>query len=162
MDTKDWIRFSLSSADFIVDAYLGDIKEAEMFARAVPGTNHLAWQIGHLISSERWLADKAAPGKMPELPAGFAEKHNKETAAIDDPASFLNKEEYLKLRKEVRAGTLALIDSLSPADFDKPVEKVPPMLKNAAQTLHFIGAHWTMHAGQWAVLRRKLGRAPLF
>jgi hypothetical protein len=24
------------------------------------------------------------------------------------------------------------------------------------------GSHWMMHAGQWAVLRRKLGRPPLF
>lgn len=162
MDTKDWIRFSLSTADFIVDSYLGDITPAEMLVRPVPGANHLAWQLGHLIGSERWLADKAAPGKVPALPAGFAEKHTKETAAIDDPAAFLSKEEYLKLRKEVRANTLAVVDSLTAADFDKPVEKVPPMLKTAGQTLHFIGPHWIMHSGQWVVLRRKLGRAPLF
>ncbi|MHC4880033.1 MAG: DinB family protein, partial [Planctomycetota bacterium] len=30
----------------------------------------------------------------------------------------------------------------------------------AAFSLH--GSHWLMHAGQWAVLRRKLGREPLF
>jgi hypothetical protein len=24
------------------------------------------------------------------------------------------------------------------------------------------GSHWLMHAGQWAVIRRQLGRKPLF
>lgn len=162
MDSKEWIRYSLSSADFVVDAYLQDITPAEMFVRPVPGINHLAWQLGHLIGSERYLADRAAPGKVPALPAGFAEKHNKETAAIDDPAAFLTKEEYLKLRKEVRANTLALVDQLTLEELRQPVEKVPPMMKTAEQTLHFIGPHWVMHAGQWVVIRRKLGRAPLF
>lgn len=162
MNSKDWIRHSLQSSDFLVDAYLADITPAEMLARPVPGANHIAWQIGHLIASEWYLADKALPGKVPALPSGFAQKHNKETAAIDDPAAFLSKEEYLKLRKEVRANVLALVDKLTDEELQKPVEKVPPMVKTVEQVLHFIGPHWVMHAGQWSVIRRKLGRAPLF
>jgi hypothetical protein len=33
---------------------------------------------------------------------------------------------------------------------------------NVAGIFLMQGTHWTMHAGQWAVIRRKLGRAPLF
>ena len=31
-----------------------------------------------------------------------------------------------------------------------------------ATMLALAGTHWLMHAGQWAVVRRQLGRPPLF
>jgi hypothetical protein len=162
LDIKQAIKANLASADFIVNGYLADLTPAEMLARPVPGANHIAWQVGHLIASERYLADKAAPGKAPALPEGFAERHKKDTAGNDRPEDFLSKDEYLKVWKDVRNGTLAVVDSLSAGDFDQPVTGVPPMLKTVGETLLFVATHWVMHAGQWAVTRRKLGRAPLF
>lgn len=162
MELKQAIRFSLEAADFVVQSYLKDLTDAELLVRPVPGANHIAWQLGHLIAAESYLADKAAPGKGPALPAGFADKHKKDTAGSDDPKAFLTKEEYLRLYKQVREGTLALVEKLTAEELQRPTEKTPPMVKTAWQALQFIGAHWAMHAGQWAVTRRKLGRAPLF
>ncbi|HEX5103104.1 MAG TPA: DinB family protein [Pirellulaceae bacterium] len=162
MDARQAILANLASADFTVDGYLADIQPAEMLARAVPGSNHLAWQIGHLIQSERYLAERCQPGSICPLPAGFEARHKKETAGSDNPADFLSKEEYQRIRGQVRADVSKLIESLKPEDLDKPVDKVPPFLKTVGQTLLFLGPHWLMHAGQWAVIRRKLGRPPLF
>lgn len=162
MDIKQAIKANMAAADFMVNAYLADLTPEEMLARPVPGANHTAWQVGHLITSECYLVDKAVPGKAPALPAGFAEKHKKDTAGNDRPEDFLSKEEYLKIFQDVRNGTLSAVESLSDADFDKPATGVPPMLKTVGDTLLFIPMHWVMHAGQWAVTRRKLGRAPLF
>ncbi len=163
MDIKQAVTSSLAPSDFLVDAFLADMTPAELLARPCNGANHIAWQVGHLIASERYLVDKVAPNKMPPLPAGFAEKHNKQTAGIDDPKSFLAKEEYLRLKKEVRAATLKVVSELSPEDFDRPITGgIPPFLKTAGEVLLFLGSHWIMHAGQWSVTRRSLGRAPLF
>ncbi len=32
--------------------YLGDLTDADIMVRAIPDTNHIAWQLGHLIQSE--------------------------------------------------------------------------------------------------------------
>jgi hypothetical protein len=163
MDAKQSIRSSLAHADMIVDAYLADLAPKEMLARAVPGSNHIAWQLGHLISSERYIIDKALPGSLPPLPAGFDDRHSDAKAASDDPSSFLSKDEYRRIARDVRASVLALLDSLSPADLDRPVTGgLPPTVKTVGDAFLFLGPHWLMHAGQWAVLRRSLGRKPLF
>ncbi len=163
MNAKDAIRTSLSIADFMVESYLTDITPQELLIRPAPEANHLAWQLGHLISAEYRLVEAAAPGSMPALPPGFAERHTKDTANSDNTSDFLSKDEYLRVAKTVRAGTLAALEKLSDADLDRPVTgRVPPFVKCAGDCFVTVGTHWVMHSGQWVVLRRKLGRARKF
>lgn len=164
MDSRQAILAGLSQADMIVNGYLADLSPQEMHTRACNGNNHIAWQLGHLIGSEHYLVDKVAPpGAMRPLPAGFPERHKKSTASSDETGGFETKEKYLELAKQVRADTISVIDKMSPADLDKPITSgVPPFCRTAGDVLVFLGIHWVMHAGQWAVTRRKLGRAPLF
>lgn len=159
MNFKDAIRSALRTADFMAQGYLADITPAEMLARPVDGANHIAWQLGHLITSERHLVEAAAPGSMPPLPEGFAERHRRDRKPTDNAADYLSKEEYLQLAQKVRASTLATLDLFSDADFANPVTaRVPPFVKCAGDCFATIAPHWTLHAGQWVVLRRKLGR----
>jgi hypothetical protein len=163
MDLKDAIRKSMELSDFLVEKYVGDLTPQEMLARPVANANHVAWQFGHLIAAERMLVEGGVPNSMPPLPAGFAERHSKDTAGSDKPGDFLTKDEYLKLAKEVRAASLKVLASLQDADFDKPVSgKVPPFVQTVGDCFITVGSHWTMHAGQWVVLRRKLGRERQF
>ena len=109
------------------------------------------------------LVEAAVPGTMPPLPDGFAERHTKDTAWSDDPGNFLSKDEYLKVAKSVRAGTLKVLDTLSESDLDRPVSaRVPPFVKRAGDCFVTVGMHWMGHSGQWVVLRRKLGRERKF
>ncbi len=164
MDTKQAIRSSLNISDFLVNRYLDDITPGEMLVRPVPGANHIAWQLGHLILAERHLVEAASPGSMPELPAGFAERYSpRGSVPSDNPDDYVSKAEYLRLAKEIRAATLRTLDKLSDADLDKPVTaRVPPFVKTAGDCFVTIGQHWTTHAGQWVVVRRKLGRPVMF
>lgn len=159
MNAKDAARTTMRTADFMVESYLSDITPQEMLVRPAPGANHLAWQLGHLISAETRLVEAAAPGSMPALPEGFAERHSKETAPSDSPADFLSKDEYMKLAKSVRAATLKSLDNIRDSELDKPVSgRVPPFVKCAGDCFVTAGGHWILHAGQWVVLRRYLGR----
>lgn len=160
MNALDAIKKSIANTDMIVSPYLGDLQPQELLARPIPGCNHIAWQLGHLIAGENQLLGKAFPGKMPNLPAGFADKYTKETSGSDNPASFHTKEELLRLWKEQREGTFKLIDGLKESELQNPtgLDYAPTV----ADLLILIGHHALMHAGQWAVVRRKLGRAPLF
>ena len=73
MNAREAIMQSLAMPDMVYKGYLGDLSNEELFLRPVEGANHIAWQLGHLINSERSLIESVCPGSMPPLPEGFAE-----------------------------------------------------------------------------------------
>jgi hypothetical protein len=160
MNARQAVKLSIDSGDFVSLAYLEDLTDKEFLHRPCPGANHINWQVGHLIVSEHQMTEKVAPGSMPALPAGFAEKYTKETSASDDPNTFCKKDELLRVHKEQRAGTLKALEKMSDEQLDGPsgFDFVP----SVGGLFSMQGSHWLMHAGQWAVIRRQLGRKPLF
>ncbi|MFQ5732686.1 MAG: DinB family protein [Planctomycetaceae bacterium] len=163
MNAREALKAAFPQTEMICNAYLGDLTDEEILARPVDGANHIAWQLGHLITAENGMVEQVCPGSMPTLPEGFKEQHGKETSSSDDAAAFCTKDEYLKLAAEQRAATRKALDSLADEDLDKPA---PEALQRIAPTVAGVFSmqpvHWLMHAGQWAVTRRKLGREPLF
>jgi len=162
MDPTHSIRTSFGFTEMVVGQYLGDLSTDDLFVRAVPGSNHIAWQWGHLIASERFILERIAPGKAGTLPDGFEAAHKKDTAAIDDPARFCSKQQYEELTAAMRSDTMRILGELSAEDLDRPVEKLIPQIQVVSDTFLFMSMHWLMHTGQWALVRRKLGRPPLF
>jgi hypothetical protein len=163
MNTRQALKSAISGGQHLVDDYLKDLSDAELLVRAIPGTNHIAWQLGHLIASEHSMLEAVRPGSMPKLPEGFKEKHDKKTSGSDNPQDFLTKAEYLELFKKQRGGTLALLETMSDEELSQ--ESPPPLrsfLKRVGDVFTMQGTHTVMHAGQWAIIRRKLGRPPLF
>jgi hypothetical protein len=162
MQAKDAIKTALTSTQNMVPMYLGDLSDADILVRPVPGANHIAWQLGHLIASERQLGQTAG-GKYPELPAGFEEQHNPKNAGIDPPKGFGTKADYVTLFNKVREASLAHLAKLSDSDLDKPtagdVAKYAPTF---GAVFVLLSTHDMMHAGQFTVVRRKLGKPILF
>jgi len=160
MNAHDAIRCGLEMADYVSLAYLQDLSDRDLMQRPHPGCNHLNWQVGHLILAEHQLIEKVAPGQMPALPEGFAARYAKETAGSDDASQFLSKEALLAAQRVQRQGTLAALATFSEADFDRltGVDYAPTI----GAMFSMQGSHWLMHAGQWAVVRRQLGRPALF
>ena len=163
MNAREAIKVGLDMAEFVSLGYLGDLTEAELLHRPAPKANHINWQLGHIIASENHIMQAAVPGSMPGLPAGFAEKYTKDTASIDDPSKLLSKADLLKVYHEQRAATLVALTKLSDQDLDQPSpENIRSYAPNVAAAISMQGSHWLMHAGQWAVVRRQLGRPPMF
>lgn len=163
MKARDAIRHTLNSSTRVMMSYLEDLSDAEIMIRPVDGANHIAWQLGHLIAAERYFLEAVKAGASPKLPAGFASAHSKETSSIDDGAKFLSKSEYLKLFESQRAATLATLESLSEEELDLPTpDKLQALAPNQGALLNLAGTHMLMHVGQFAIVRRKLGRPVLF
>ena len=163
MDAKTAIKFAIDIGNKISTAYLGDLTDDEMMHRPHADSNHIKWQMGHLIASEHKMVDGVAPGSMPPLPEGFVEKYTKETAGSDDPAAFDSKEELMRLYEQQRAGTLAALEQTDADQLsDAAPESIRAFLPTVGSVFSMQGGHWMMHAGQWTVIRRQLGRAPLF
>ncbi len=163
MSISDHIKATLKLPTSVVQGYLADLSDDDLMTRPHESANHIAWQLGHLISAEHDLNNMVCPDSMPDLPEGFYEKHSKGQAASNDKADFCTKEEYLAAMNEQREGTLALLDRLSDQELEQPG---PDKLKQLGETVGSVigcqAAHWMMHAGQWVVIRRQLGKGPLF
>jgi hypothetical protein len=155
--SKDMIKATVAMTDRMVQSYLGDLDDADLLLRPVDGMNHIAWQLGHLIGSERWFVEQIKPGASPALPEGFEAAHKKETAGVNDASKFHTKAEYLSLWKKQRDASLAVLDGFSEADLAKPSpEIVRKFCPTVAETMNMIGLHPMMHLGQWVAVRRKL------
>ena len=163
MDTKSAIKQAIDTAHMISSSYLGDLTDEEMMHRPAAGCNHIKWQVGHLIESEHKMISQCLPSSMPALPAGFEDRYSKESATSDDAAAFDSKEELMKLYEEQRAATLAALANINEADLSKEgPEEIRSYCPTVGSAFLMQDAHWMMHAGQWAVIRRQLGREPLF
>jgi DinB superfamily len=164
MQAKDVIRQSIEMADMTVGKYLEDLDEQAFLMRPVGGMNTIAWQIGHLLSSERGTLEAIKPGCCPPLPEGFDAKHTKETTSSDDPKAFYTKDEYLAIWKAQREGLKALVDSLGDADLDAPApERMRGYCPTVGSALNMMGGiHPLMHVGQFVAVRRSLNKPIAF
>ena len=163
MSIANHIKTELSLPTDVVQGYLQDLTDDHLFIRPHEKANHIAWQLGHLIAAEHNLNNMVCPDSMPPLPEGFADKHSKESAVSDDKSAFCTKDEYLKTMEEQRAGTLALLDELSDEDLEKPSpENIQKFGATVGAVIAGQSAHWMMHAGQWVIVRRQLGKEAMF
>lgn len=159
MDAKDAIRSTANFSTMVLNSYVSDLDDADLLRRPGTDCNHLAWQLGHLIGSEVHLLEAVAPGQAVELPEGFAAAHSKENSHNDDPSSFLSKDDYKALFEKVRAGTLAALDACSASDLDTPApENWRSFCPTVGDMYVLIASHPMMHAGQFVIVRRQLGK----
>jgi hypothetical protein len=159
MNAKDAIRSMMEMSWSILGRYVADLDDGDLLHRPGTGCNHLAWQLGHLITAEVGILNAVCPGAGPELPAGFAEQHDKSTVASDDPKKFCTKQEYVDLTKKVHEASVVALTKLPDADLDKPApESFKQMFPTVGAVLMLIAAHPLMHAGQFVPVRRALGK----
>ncbi len=162
MSLKDNIRWQIEQCHWLTTAYVQDMTDADLLLRPVPGMNHVAWQLGHLITaSKMMLGELGQPA--PALPAGFEEGYTKETSGSDDPARFATKDVYLDLAAKIKAASLVAVDAIPERKLDEPApEQMREYAPTVAAVLTLVGTHWLIHSGQFVALRRKLGKPVLF
>ena len=159
MNAKDAIRSSGNLSTMVLKTYISDLDDADLMRRPGEGCNHLAWQLGHVIASEVRLLDSVAPGTGIELPDGFAAAHSKEACNNDDPAGFDEKHTYIELLDKVRAASLAALDAFAESDLDNPApEDFRAFCPTMGDMFTLIATHPMMHAGQFVIVRRQLGK----
>ncbi len=158
MDIREAFVTNLKTSAMVCGTYLADLTDEEAMQRPHPECNHINWQVGHLIASEHAMASACGDG-IPALPEGFADKYSRETAGSDNANDFVPKSMLMKIAARQHEAVLDVIVGMSDEDFDKPG---PESMKAYAPTLgalaNMMGSHWMMHAGQWVVVRRQLGR----
>ena len=163
MNSREAIKLNLDLSGMVASTYLEDLTDEELMRRPHAGCNHIKWQLGHLIVSEHKIVETVVPSSMPSLPEGFADRYTTATASSDLATDFDSKADLLALAASLRTATLTTLDSLSDEALDQPSpEPVRAYAPSVGAAFSMQGGNWLMHAGQWAVVRRQLGREPIF
>ncbi|TWT90175.1 DinB superfamily protein [Pseudobythopirellula maris] len=160
MNVNEAIQTAAGLSNMVLNAYLGDLDDADLMRRPAPGCNHLAWQLGHLITAEKHMIDTIQPGAAPELPEGFADQYSRETCGDDDPSHFCTKQEYVDLFTQMRKASSDMVAGLSPERFDEetPDENFRRIVPTIGAMCLLLANHPMMHAGQFVPVRRVLGK----
>src|SRR5947207_11489945 len=81
----------------ILKMTLADFSQVDLLTRPVPGANHAAWQLGHLIGSAAHMIGAVAPGVVPPAAVKMGETCNGKTASMYDPAFFPDTSQLLEI-----------------------------------------------------------------
>ena len=162
MNGREAIQAALEATKGNLAMYVKDFTDADLLVRPVPGANHAAWQIGNVIGGDIYfIAPELPDTPYPQLPPGFTELHGGKGTTKDE--GFLTKAEYLALFEKVRDATIAAVGRLTDADLDRAVTgKGKALAPTLGRLFLMVSNHTLMHAGQFTVVRRKLGKPVLF
>jgi uncharacterized damage-inducible protein DinB len=162
MNAKEALTLSLSSTRDVLKMYLADLSDADLQKPPTPGANNIAWQLGHLITSEASLMSVLPGATYPELPAAL-KSHAAKMGAAAPAGGYLTKAEYVDWFTKVRDASIANVDRLSEADFDqRNTNAMAPLAPTLGALIILVANHTLMHGGQFTVVRRALGKPVLF
>lgn len=164
MNAIELLTGALKGSEGVALGFISDLTDADLLVRPVPGANHIAWQIGHLILAERYLMGEQLPQvSYPPLPAGFEARHGKEAASSTETTGWLSKSEYERLFRETRAATVAAVSKLTEADLNQDTKgRMAVKAPKLGNLIQLLSNHDIMHSGQFSVVRRKQGKPVLF
>ena len=154
------IAFALTTTQVMLRRLMADMGPADYLHRPTPQANCAAWIIGHLTLSER-AALKALGGPLPELPEGFEKRFSRDEGC-PQAADFGDTSRLVDLFDEHRNRLVAAVRAATPQQLDQRLEKPRPLFATVGEMAQFIALHGAMHAGQISMIRRTLGRPPLF
>ena len=159
MKATDFIKLSLESSKGWIMGLAADIQDAPL-QRATAGGNHPMWCLGHLVYIEGNLVNGLCKGEENPV-ADWADVFGIGTQPSDDASVYPPYEEVLAKLEEVRAGTMAYLDSISDDELDRPSNAEGDMKEwfpTKGACLAAVSTHFGFHGGQIADARRSAGR----
>jgi hypothetical protein len=157
----DAIMFNLQAARGMLDVMTSDLKGADWTHRITPSANCAAWLVGHLILTERRALVNIEYQDLPALPDDFEARFSRDNGA-PAAAEFGDPTILVPLFDKHRGLLIEAVKHFPIEKLDVALPKPGPRFKTYGEFLMFMGLHVTVHAGQISLIRRHLGRPPLF
>jgi uncharacterized damage-inducible protein DinB len=159
MESIDLIRENLRLSGEIVLAGVEDMRDHCLVFPTPRGGGHTLWVLGHLAYIESLVIRGFMLGEPNPLAHWEEAFDGADTSG--DGRHFPPFDEVLKELRNVRASTLALLDTLGEADLDRPSAHAPHGVEELFGThrrcLQYAADHWYMHRGQLVDARRAAG-----
>jgi hypothetical protein len=157
---NDVVAQSLTQSAMLLNRYTADLTPQEYLHRPAPKANCVAWTIGHLILSDRGVLKRLGHADLPALPDGFEKRFSRDEGCTQ-ATEFGDTSILLPLFNQHRQRLIDAVKRASAEQLNAPLEKPHPMFGNVGEMALFMSAHAAMHAGQFTIVRRSLGRPPL-
>jgi hypothetical protein len=158
---------ALEQIDFARRYDLGRIDAvppAQWFTIPPGGVSHVAWQVGHLASSEyRLCLERLRPRTREDeslIPDAFLATFSRES----QPAGVagFSAEQIRDVFHRVHARVMEELPSYPDADLDLPPLLPHPLFATRIAGLRYAPLHEMIHCGQIAMVRRMLGQKPIW
>lgn len=136
------------------------------FHMPLPGTTHVAWQVGHLAMAQYRLCLERWRGVRPDdealIPAPFLNLFLRDSIPDADAAKYPAAAEIRAVFDRVHDDTMTAVAAYDEAEFDLPMHTPHKLCKTRGECLFWASAHEMLHAGQIGLLRRMLGQKPVW
>lgn len=130
------------------------------------GVSHICWQVGHLAIAEYRLCLQRVRGRLPEddalIDEHFLTRFGRGSVPDPDPAHSPTPEEVQSVFDRVHDRAMAELEALDDAELDRPPEVPHRLCGSKGELLGWCSRHEMFHAGQVALLRRMLGKPPIW
>ena len=159
MQSVTLIRDNLTRSRDRVLARVEDMREHCVVFPTPRGGAHTLWVLGHLAYIEGLVVREFMLGDANPLAAWEAVFDGVDVSG--DITRFPPFDEVLATCREIRASTVAIVDSLSEDALDRVSRRPPADFEDTFGTyrlcLQYVADHWYMHRGQLADARRAAG-----
>ncbi len=161
MSRVDELIAQICKARKYTESFLENTSVEDWFRQPTEGVTHIAWQVGHLASTEYALAMRRMRGTQQGdsdlMPDTFRECFGKGSLPNSDPAFYPSPTEIRATFDAVHKQTIEELKTLPDEALDEITEPPHPMFSTKYETLQWCAMHEVTHAGQIALLRRLLG-----
>jgi len=155
MQRNESLIYMLTASQQVLKSILDDITEEESMVIIADNTNHIRWQVGHLISSAynalSLFGQDSEERKEFDKSFGYGSVISKETS---DYPSF---EELRAKLYDLQAMMIQVVGNLSDEVLEQEIGDADQK-RPLWQPMSFLRMHDLYHAGQIVMIRRSLGR----
>lgn len=143
---------------------LRDLHEADWFHLPAPAVGHAVWQVGHLASSQIVLVHMRCFGlAYTDLATeSFRDSFGRGSLPSNDRSIYPRITDLVETFERIHTDAVRRVRDVSEAELAGPAIGDPhPMFRTREGAVGTAVMHEAFHAGQIALIRRILGRAPL-
>jgi DinB superfamily len=145
--------------------FLAGLTAEEWFWQPPELTTHIAWQVAHLSVAQYRLCLERIRGRMAAddslMPVAYLERFMLGSQPVAGAANNPPLAEIERVFDGVHALSLAELAGRTDEEMDVPLDQPRPLFKTKLGAVEWCAQHEFVHAGQIALLRRLMGKAPL-
>lgn len=155
---KDVINFQLHTSQFLIESFTKDLSDEEYFKIPLPGTNHVAWVLGHIATSED-STTASLTGTPKRIEQKLQDLFGGGSVCTEDASKYPSRQELDEMFKNARAHALEAVSTFDESKWNDPTpEGYPDFFPNLGSLCSMLGFHVFWHIGHLTVCRVALGK----
>ena len=166
--SRDRVQAAVDQIQFarrFTNMFLEDLSSDEWFWQPDRGVTHIAWQVGHLATSQYGLCLLRQRGTLDAdenlIPEEFRTSFGKGSEPVAGSQNNLAAKTIQAVFEGVYEQVQAELAQQTDQQLDVPAGQPHPVFNTKLGAIEWASGHELVHAGQIALLRRLMGKQPL-